>query len=90
MKWFLKVYMGLSVLFALWLIGGIVWYLMSMVVIAIFKVVDASLSMKWNPGLIPRIFKDSINYVQTHIITMSLLSLMSVVWISLQLYTYMA
>ena len=51
-KWFLNVCIALSVLFALWLLGGTNWYLMFMVVIVSFKAVDASLYMKWKPGLI--------------------------------------
>ena len=65
---FLMVWMDLSALFALWLIGGTNWYLMYMVVIVSFKAVDDSLSIKWNPGLIPRIFKYSVNYVKASII----------------------
>ena len=41
MNWFLKIWMDLYALFALWLIGGTNWYLMSMVVIVILKSVDA-------------------------------------------------
>ena len=48
------------------------------------KVVDASLSMKWNPGLIPRIFKSSVSSTKAFIIYFSLLLLIAVVRISLQ------
>ena len=43
----LNFYMNISVLFALWLIGGTNWYLMSMVVFAILKSVDALFSTKY-------------------------------------------
>ena len=49
-KWFLKVCIDLSELFTLWLLGGTNCYLMFMVVIFMFKVVDTSLYMKWEPG----------------------------------------
>ena len=55
-NYFLKVWMSLSKLFYMWLIGGTNWYFMSMVVIFILKAVDASLSTKRNPGLIPHFF----------------------------------
>ena len=57
---------------------------MSMVFISIFKAVYASFSMKWNPGLIPRLFKSSVNSVKDRIISMSLLLLVSVVIMALQ------
>ena len=62
---------------------------MSMVVIVILKDVDASLSMKWNHGLIPRIFKYSVNYVKACIISLSLILFIAVVGMVLQSYTYM-
>ena len=37
---------------------------MSIVFISIFKFIDDSLSMKWNPGLILQNFKSSVNYVK--------------------------
>ena len=37
MKWFLKVYITLSALFSIWLLGGNNWYSMFMVIIFIFK-----------------------------------------------------
>ena len=67
-KYFLNVCISLSVFFALWLLGGTSWYLMFMVVIVSFKAVDASLSMKWKPGWIPRSFKSSVKYVKALII----------------------
>ena len=60
---------------------------MFMVVIFILKVVDASLSMKWNPELIPRLFKSSVNSVKSCIIYLSLILLISVVRMSLKPYT---
>ena len=59
-----------------------------MVVIVIFKAVDASLSMKWKPGLISWIFKSSYNYVKALIIYLSLLFFVYVVRMVLQSYTY--
>ena len=61
---------------------------MFMSVIVSFKSVDASLSMKWKPGLIPRIFKSSVNDVKAIIISLSLLLFISVVRMALHLYTY--
>ena len=60
-----------------------------MVVIFIFKAVDASLSMKWKPGLIPRLFKSSVKSVKARIISLSLLLLIYVVSMKLPTYTYM-
>ena len=37
---------------------------MSMVVITIFRDVDASLSIKWNPGLIPWLLKDCSKFCE--------------------------
>ena len=64
MKWFLKFCMALSALFILWLPGLTNWYLMSLVGIVIFKPVGDSLSMKWDPRLITRLFKSVVNYVK--------------------------
>ena len=55
MKWLLNVFIDLSTLFAMWLLGVTNWYWMFMVIIVRSKVVDASLSMKWQPGRVPRI-----------------------------------
>ena len=52
---------------------------MSMVSIVIFKAFDASLSMKWNPGLVPWIFKSSVNSVKARIIYLSLILFIDVV-----------
>ena len=62
---------------------------MSMVGIVILKAVGASLSMKWNPGLIPWIFKSSVNYANACIISFSLLFFINAVRRALQSYTYM-
>ena len=51
----LKVWIYLSEFLSLWLLGRTEWYLISMVVMDFFNAVDASLSIVWNPGLIPRI-----------------------------------
>ena len=87
MKWFLNFLIAPSALFAMWLHGGTNWYLMFMVVIVGFKAVDASLSMKWKPGLIPLIFQSSVNDVKYLIISLSLLFFVVVVSIALQSYT---
>ena len=60
-----------------------------MVLIVIFKYVDALLSIKFNPGLIPQILKYSVNYVKACIISLSLLLLIDVVRMESQSYTYM-
>ena len=73
----------------MWLLGGTNWYLMFMVFIFRFKAVDASLSMEWKPGWIPRLFKSLIKDVKDLIISVSLIFLISVVRISLQSYAYM-
>ena len=52
------------------------------------KSVDASLSMKWKPGLIPRRFKSSVNDVKDIIIYLSILFFIAVVSMALQYYTY--
>ena len=52
---------------------------MFMEVIFIFNAVYASLSMKWKPGLIPCLFKTSVNDVKALIIYLSLLYFISVV-----------
>ena len=62
---------------------------MLMVVIVIFKAVDASISMKWKPGLIPRLFKSSGNYVKACIVSFSLLFFVDVFWVVLRAYIYM-
>ena len=87
-KWFLDVFIALSALFAVWLLGGSNWYLMFMVVIVRFKAVDDSLSMKWKPGWIPQIFKYSVKYVKALIVSLSLLFFIAVVRMVLQPYTY--
>ena len=89
MRLFLTFLMALSTLFDLWLLGGINWYLISIIGIAILKAFDASFSFKWDPGLILRIFKSSVNYVEARIISLSLLFFFSVVSIASQSYTYM-
>ena len=45
--------------------------------------------MKWKPGLIPRLFKSSVNYMKAPIIYLSLLLFISVIRMALQSYTYM-
>ena len=52
---------------------------MFMEVIVIFKDVDTSLYMKWKPGLIPQLFKYSVNYVKALIISLSLLFFVALV-----------
>ena len=88
MKWFLNVCIALSALFDLWLIGGTNWYLMFTVVIFSFKAVDASLSMKWKPGLIPQLLNSSVNDAKALIIYLSLILLIDVVRMELKSYTY--
>ena len=63
---------------------------MLMEVIVIFKALDASISIKWKLGLIPRLFKSSIKSVMSHIISLSLLLFIDVAQMALQQYTYMA
>ena len=87
-KWFLKKNIALFVLFPLWLLGRTNWYLTFLVVIFSFKAVDDSLSMKWNPGWIPRLFKSSVKDVKALIISLSLLFFIDVVSMKLQSYTY--
>ena len=87
-NWFLNIWIALSALFPLWLLGGTNWYLMFMDVIIIFKAVDASLSMKLKPGLIPQILKYSVNDVRALIISLSLILFIYVVRMKLQPYTY--
>ena len=87
-KWLLNVCITLSVLFAIWLLGGTDWYLMFMVVIVIFEAVDALLSMKWKPRWIPQLFKYSVKYLKDLIISLSLLFFVSVVSMELHSYTY--
>ena len=62
---------------------------MFMVVIFIFKAVYDSLSTKWKPGLILRIFNSSVNYVKDRIISLSIILLTSIVRMALQSYKYM-
>ena len=81
--------MDLSALFSMWLLGITNWYLMSMVVFAIFKYVGASLYMKWNRELIPRIFEYSVNSVKNCIISLSIILFVAVVRMALESYTYM-
>ena len=59
-----------------------------MVFNAILNYVDDLLSMKWNPGLIPRPFKYVVAFMKVRIISLSLLFLVSVVRMALQSYTY--
>ena len=61
-----------------------------MVAMAIFNASDDSLSMKWNPGFIPRVFKYVVNFVKACIISLSLLVFIAVVIMTLQSYTYIA
>ena len=84
MKWCLKIWMALSIFFALWLLGGTNFYLMSMVFIANLNSTDASLSMKWNPVLIQQGFKFVFNYVKYRIISLSLLFFVPVVRMALK------
>ena len=58
------------------------------VIISIFKYVDDSLSMKWNPGLIPRILKSVVNSVKACIIYLLLLVSIAVFRVALKYYTY--
>ena len=60
---------------------------MSMVVIVIFKAVDASLSMNWDPGSTPWFLNYPVNYVKDHLISLSLPFFIAVVWRALQSYT---
>ena len=69
-----------------WLLGGTKWYLKFMEFIVIFKSVYVSLSTKLKPGLIPQIFKSSVNYVNALIISLSLLFFIAVVRMVLQTY----
>ena len=85
-QWFLNVCTDLSTLFSLRFLGGTSWYLIFMVVIVSFKEVDASLSMKWKPGRIPRRFKSSVKDVKALIISLSLLSFISVVRMALHIH----
>ena len=57
---------------------GTNYYLMSMVAITIFKAVDSSLSMNWNPGLIPQLFNYVVNSMKAPIISLSLLFFIAV------------
>ena len=88
MKWFLDVWISLSALFYLWLLRGTSWYLMFMVGIVIFKVVDDSLFIKCKPGLIVRLLKSSVNVVKALIISLSLLFFIDLLMTALQSYTY--
>ena len=86
-KWFLNVFIDLSALFDLWLLGRTNCYLMLMVVIIIFKAVDASLSMKWKHGWIPWIFKSSVKDVKVLIISLSIIFFITAFRMALQSYT---
>ena len=55
-----------------------------------FTAVDASLSMIWNPGLIPRLFKSVVQSVNKRIISLLLMLFVSVVRMAFQSYTYIA
>ena len=57
--------------------------LIYMVVMAILKAIDDSLSIIWNPELIPRILNSVVNYVKDCIIQLSLLFFIAVVRIAL-------
>ena len=59
---------------------------MFMVVIIVFKAVDAVLSMEWKPGWIPGIFKSSVKDVKALITYSSLLLLIAAVRMALQSY----
>ena len=59
-----------------------------MVVISILNAADDSLSMKLNLELIPLLLKSVVNYVETHIISMSLLFFIAVERMALLSYTY--
>ena len=83
-KWFLDVWIYLSVLFALRLLGGTNWYLMFMEFIVIYKALYDSLPIKVKPGLIPLIFKSSVNYVKALIVSLSLLLFVVLVRMVLQ------
>ena len=61
---------------------------MSMFFVDIFNAVDASFSMKWNPGLILRLFKSVVNYVKACIISLSIIIFVIVFRMVLQSYTY--
>ena len=56
--------------------------------LTIFNAADASITMKWNPEFIPRIFKSVVNYVKSRIISFSLLFFIAVFRMALQSYTY--
>ena len=60
-----------------------------MVVIVTFKYLDALLSMKFNPGLIPQVFKSLVYSVKDRIIPLSFLFFVDVVRTALQSYTHM-
>ena len=87
-KWFLKVCIYLSALFAMWLFGGNNWYLMFLVVIFNFKAVDSLLSIKWKPGWIHQLFISSVKDVKSLIISLSLIFFLDLVIMALKLYTY--
>ena len=59
-----------------------------MVVISILNAADDSLSMKLNLELIPLLLKSVVNYVETHIISMSLLFFIAVERMALLPDTY--
>ena len=62
--------MDLSEFIALWILEGTSWYLIFMFFIVVIKAVDASLSIKWNPELIPRILKSSVNSIKALIVSL--------------------
>ena len=61
---------------------------MSMIVMENFKAVDASFSIKFNIGLIPRFFKSSVSYAKARIIYLLLLLFIAVASMALQSYKY--
>ena len=61
---------------------------MFMVVIVIFKDIDASLSIKCKPGLIPQIFESSVDSMKASIISFSPIFFVAVVIMELQSGTY--
>ena len=57
---------------------------MLMVVIVIFKTVEASLFNKWNPWFIQQIFKSSVSSMKDPIISLSFILFIAVVSMVLQ------
>ena len=62
---------------------------MSMVEISILKSFDAAFSVKWNPGLILRLFQCVVHSMKVHIISLSLVLFVAFSSMALQSYTYM-